>query len=126
MGYKNQNQPIWINLMSFSKRLSALRKKRGLTQHNMAEMAGVHVSQIRRYEAGGSQPSLEALRNLAMALNISADVLLFDEDERAPTDDWQLQFEALSKFTDKEKEVAKAVIESLILRHTAERFAKVG
>lgn len=112
--------------MSFSKRLSALRKKRGLTQHNMAEMAGVHVSQIRRYEAGGSQPSLEALRNLAMALNISADVLLFDEDERAPTDDWQLQFEALSKFTDKEKEVAKAVIESLILRHTAERFAKVG
>jgi hypothetical protein len=58
-----------------------------------------------------------------MAFNISADVLLFDKDERDPPEDWRLQFEALSKFTDKEKEVAKAVIDSLILRHTAERFS---
>lgn len=36
----------------------------------------------------------------------------------------KLQFEALQKFTPEEKQVAKAVLESLILKHDAQRFSR--
>jgi len=43
--------------MSFSQNLADLRRKRGLTQQVMADMLGIHVSQIKRYEKGTSQPT---------------------------------------------------------------------
>ncbi len=42
----------------------------------------VHVAQIRRYEAGDSQPTLDVIRKLAIALSASAYMLVFDKDER--------------------------------------------
>ncbi len=126
MIYKPDSQWTWDFLMSFAKRLAALRKEHNLTQRQMAEMAGVHVSQIRRYEAGGAQPTLTVIRNIAVGLHISTDELAFDDGERDPPDDWKLQFEALSQFKAKEREVAKAVIDGLILRHMADRFSQTG
>lgn len=58
---------------NFGNRLAELRKQRGLTQQAVAAASGAHVTQIRRYEAGTSQPTLDVLRNLGLALNTSAD-----------------------------------------------------
>ncbi len=89
----------------------------------MAEAAGIHVSQLKRYEAGTSQPTLDVIRKLAIALSVSADLLLFDKDERGPDDELRLQFEAMSRFSKEEKKVAKAVLEGLILKHEAARWS---
>ncbi len=42
--------------VDFAHRLAAVRKDKGLTQQAVADRGGVHVSQIRRYEAGTPQP----------------------------------------------------------------------
>lgn len=111
--------------MSFAKRLVSLRKVNQMTQQQMASAAQVHVSQIRRYEAGESQPTLEVLRNIAMALHISADMLVFNDDERGPhSDELKLFFEAVDQFSEQEQEIAKVLIESLIIRQTASRYTK--
>lgn len=110
--------------MGFPERLAALRKERGMTQLVLSEAAGVNVSQIRRYEGGSSQPTLEVLRKLAIALSVSADVLLFDLDERGPDDDLRLQFEAVSRLDPDEKMVIKEVVESMIIRHDAGRWIR--
>lgn len=112
--------------MDFAARLADLRKERGLTQQALADDVGIHVSQIRRYESGGSQPTLDALRNLAVALSVSTDALVFDEDERGPSDDLRLQFEAASKLDDESKAVVKALIEGVLLRHEARRWASAS
>lgn len=52
------------------------------------------------------------------------DNMVFEEEERGPPDELRLQFEAISEFTPEEKEVARTVLESLILRHTANRFSR--
>jgi transcriptional regulator with XRE-family HTH domain len=111
-------------LMGFDKRMVSLRKQRGLTQQALAEKAEMHVVQIRRYETNASQPSIEAIKKLATALGISTDALLFEEGERGPDDELRLQFEALKHFSPEEKQVAKAVLESLILKHDAQRFSR--
>src|SRR5882724_333781 len=91
--------------LNFPLHLVALRKDRGLTQQALAGMVEMHISQIRRYESGQSQPTLDAIRKLAVSLSVSADMLLFAQDERGPDDDLKLQFEAVSRLNPEEKNV---------------------
>jgi len=112
--------------MEFSERLTVLRKERGLIEKVLSEQVGVHVTQIQRYENGHIQPTLDVLRRLAIALSVSADILVFDQDERGPDDDLRLQFEAMSQFSQEEKQVAIAVIEGLILKHDSQRFHRAS
>ncbi len=62
--------------------------------------------------------------HLAQALHVSLDNMVFEEGERGPPDELRLQFEAISQFTPEEKEVARTVLESLILRHAVNRFSR--
>ena len=110
--------------LTFNQRLAALRKERGLTQQALADAVGMHISQIRRYESGQSQPTLDAIRKMAVALSVSADMLLFEKDERGPDEDLKLQFEAVSRLDAEEKRVIRSVIESMILRHEARRWSQ--
>lgn len=112
---------IWA--VNFPEHLAALRKQKGLTQQQLAERIGVHVVQLRRYEAGSSQPTLDVIRAMALALGISADELLFDKDERGPSDDLKLQFEAVSKFDPESKKVVQQVLDSMILQQEARRWS---
>jgi transcriptional regulator with XRE-family HTH domain len=110
--------------MDFSQRLAATRKARGLTQDALADAAGINVSQVRRYEGGTSQPSLEVLRKLAVALSVSADELLFDSAERGPDQALRLQFEAASRLPPHDKDLVREVVESIIIRHDANRWIR--
>lgn len=115
----------WM-FMNFPKRLSIIRKKRGLTQQAMANTAGIHVSQYKRYEAGASQPTLDVYRKMILALNVSSDMMLFDENERGPVNDEDLllQFEAVSKLDSREKEIVKELIDGILLKHDAKRWSQ--
>jgi transcriptional regulator with XRE-family HTH domain len=103
----------------FAARLAAARRHQGPTQQAVADRAGVHVTNIRRYEAGKAAPTVHILRNLATALNISADALLFDPGQRGPQDDLALRLEAISRLDPDEKAAILALIESMLLRHQA-------
>ena len=93
--------------MLFPKQLVALRKKRGYTQQMLADKIGIHVTQIKRYEAGAAQPTLEVFRKIGVALNVSADTMLFDGDERGPDDELRLQFEAISGLTPRKSRLSE-------------------
>lgn len=108
---------LWFLPMHFPSRLIQVRKALGLTQQGLSDAAELHVNQIRRYEAGTAQPTLDALIRLAKVLHIGLDDLVFGEDERGPDDDLRLQFEALSAMSQEEKQVAKAVLEAIIVKN---------
>ncbi len=59
-----------------------------------------------------------------MALRVSADALLFEEDERGPGDAMRLQFEALSRLDNRELEVVREVLEGLLIKHDAEQWMR--
>lgn len=85
------------------------------------------VQQIKRYEAGSAQPTAEALKKLALALHASTDFLLFEEGEREPDDDMKLRFEAIAAMRPEEQEVAKAVLDAIIVKsQVAGALARVG
>ena len=120
------NNHVWIS-MEFPERLVTLRKDRQLTQRELAERVQVHITQIQRYESGSTQPTLDIIRKLATTLAVSADDLIFGEGNREPIDELKLQFEALSQFDEEDRNIARAVLESLILKHNAKRaFVNTG
>jgi len=60
------------------------------------------------------------------ALSVTADELIFDENECGPQNGLRLQFEAVSKFSADEKRVIKSVLEGLILKHEAKRWSSAS
>jgi transcriptional regulator with XRE-family HTH domain len=115
-----------VATVEFPQRLAGLRKQHSLTQAQLAERIGMHVVQLRRYEAGTSQPTLDVIRKLSTALQVSADMLLFGKDERGPDEDLRLQFEAVSRFDEEEKRVVQSLLEGMILKHEARRWQTVS
>jgi transcriptional regulator with XRE-family HTH domain len=60
----------------FGKRLRELRKKRGVSQEKLAEMADLHRNYVGVLERGGQYASLDAICKLAHALKVKpADLL---------------------------------------------------
>jgi len=115
---------LFILPMSFPERLSSLRKQINFTQQQMADKIGMHVSQLKRYESGASQPTIDVFRRIALALNVSADMLLFEPDERGPDERLKLQFEAVSKLDDKEREAVETMIAGVLHMHDAKRWTQ--
>lgn len=112
--------------MEFGQRLARARKAKSTTQQALADASGIHVTQIRRYEGGKSQPTADVVRRLALGLSVSADVLLFDEDERGPSDDFKLLFEAVARLDDDERRTLREVIEGMLIKHEAKRWSSTA
>lgn len=115
--------------MSFGKNLSRFRKEKGLTQEGLVRKSGVAISQIRRYEADKSSPTLEVITRLAKTLGISIDELVFDKDKGIAASrlmDRELleQFEMISVLEEGEKQAVKKILEGVIVKHQVEKIMK--
>lgn len=69
-----------------------------------------------------AQPSLDAIKKIAIGLHVSTDFLLFEEHERGPSDDLALQLEAISQMPEGEQMVIREVLESLIIKYQSRRW----
>ncbi len=112
-----------LTTMSIAQRLVPLRKQKGLTQQALADAIGLHITQIKRYEAGSSQPSLEALKKIAQTLRVTTDSLIFEPEELEPDTDLRLQFKAISNMPEEERQIVKQLLEGMIIKYEAERWS---
>ncbi len=92
----------------------------------MADAAQLHINQIRRYETGSAQPTLEGLIKLVKALHVSLDKLVFDGQERGPGDNMKLLFEAVERFSDEEQAIIRELLEGMIVKYESRRWTKTG
>lgn len=69
-------------MINFGKKVKLLRKERGLTQKQLADMVGVAVSAISAYEAGNRYPTYSGLVSLARIFHVSTDYFLGIENTR--------------------------------------------
>ncbi len=82
--------------MLFGDRLLEVRKKKKISQDQLAKAVGAHAPVIGRYERGEVKPSIEMAAKLAQALSISLDYLVGSTD-------MELEKELLSKVIDIQK-----------------------
>lgn len=65
----------------FEHRLLEARKKKGLTQKQVAEKAGIHVASYSAYENNHKTPPADVLSNIADVLDVSLDWLMGRSEE---------------------------------------------
>ena len=70
-------------------------------------------------EAGRSMPSAEVIKKVALAFSVTTDELIFDKHERAPDQNLQLAFEAVSNMGEEDQQTIMSLIEGMILKHQA-------
>lgn len=68
----------------FGKRLAELRKKKGLSQYELAELLRMTRGQIANYEQGKRQPAFEILKIFADYFSVSTDYLVGHTDDPTP------------------------------------------
>ena len=67
-----------LNYKLVGQRIRAIRKKQGMTQERLAELAEISPQHCSGIETGAAKVSLPALVKIANALNASMDELLLD------------------------------------------------
>ncbi|MCF6264582.1 MAG: helix-turn-helix transcriptional regulator [Xanthomonadales bacterium] len=110
--------------MSFPTRFIRLRKEHKLTQQEMADTMGMHITQVKRYEARQAQPSVEILKKIATAFHTTSDSLIFEDGERDLPNQLQLKFEAVSQMSENDQHIIQALIDGMILKYTANQLAR--
>ncbi len=120
----SQSTHMVFKHMPFSDRLCDLRKQRGFTQEALANLIGITKTQVYRYETGSSQPSLDVIKKIAIALSVTSDQLVFEENERQPDDSLALLMEGVSRLDPDEKHVLKELVEGILLKHEARRLVQ--
>ena len=109
-------------MKDFAGRLRMIREARGLSQRELAEVLGIHVMQINRYERGLTTPSATTILQMASVLQVTTDELLAGEKKalRPPEiRDIRLleRFRALDDMPREEREVVVHVVDAIIAKH---------
>lgn len=66
--------------MDFGSIVSELRKKKGISQTDLANQLGIHKNVLGRYERNEVLPSIEIARKIADILDVSLDYLTGKQD----------------------------------------------
>ena len=66
--------------MEFHEKLQELRKQKGLTQEELAEVLYVSRSAVSKWESGRGYPNIDSLRALAKFFSVTVDELLSGDE----------------------------------------------
>lgn len=89
--------------MTIAERIRLYRQQKGFSQSELAELSGVNNKSLSRYELGTSIPPADALKNIADALGVSADVLLSDDKISIKDKELLKRFEVIQEMTGDDK-----------------------
>jgi len=101
--------------MLFGDRLTDIRKKKKISQDELAKKIGVHAPVIGRYERGEVKPSIEVAMNIAEALDVSLDYLVGSTDSQLEKNIVN-RIQNIQKLTDEDKGHLFALMDAFLLK----------
>jgi len=121
MLYETETLDMAENITGFAERLRSLRKQKNLSQTELGQLAELHYTHIGRYERGTSRPSVDTLKRLADALDVSSDYLLegaSDEAAKAKFEERELlrQFQEVEQIPEEDKKVVKTLLDAFLIK----------
>ena len=99
--------------MLFGERLLSTRKKKKISQDELAKQIGVHAPVIGRYERDEVKPSIETAFKIAKALEVSLDYLVGNTDLELDTEILK-RVEDVSKLSNDNKKHIYILLDALI------------
>lgn len=110
-----------VEELTLGEKITLLRNRKKLSKKELSTKTGIHWTNISKYEHNRSTPSVDILKKIAVALDASADYLLFGK--RVP-DMVDKELLLLSEKVDQLPENDRAFIKNMI-RSSLDRFLKM-
>jgi len=116
MAISNDERDFFI---SFGERLAQLRRAKGLTQVQLADLLAVSQQAVTAYESGQRRVPISTLPLLARTLSITVEELIGapakrSNSKRGPAPKLQQQLEQLSRLPKDKQRLVSQVIESVL------------
>lgn len=73
----------------FGDNLKQLRELKQLTQNELADLIGIHATHLSKYERNLASPSVEVVKKLTEALDVTADQLIYGDAKQKAKDKLQ-------------------------------------
>jgi len=67
----------------FGDNLKSIRETKGFTQNELAEAVSIHVVQLSKYERNLASPSVEVVKRISEALEVTADELIYGDAKQS-------------------------------------------
>lgn len=116
--------------MKLPEKIKELRKKKNLSQQELADIVGLHLTHMSRIENGHNEPSLEVLRKLMDIFEVSADFLLNDDLEsyEVKIKDKSLaeRIRLLDSLDEKNREALLQVIDNMLTNQRMKQLLATG
>ncbi len=114
-------RPAMKEAPMFGQRLAALRKSKGLSQTQLAELMGTTRKMVDYYERRAVNPALDVIQRAAQALEVSMAELLGSESKAergkpGPTPQLQLRFERIKRLPRKDQEFVIRFLDTVLER----------
>ncbi|MDH5395138.1 MAG: helix-turn-helix domain-containing protein [Gammaproteobacteria bacterium] len=98
--------------MSFGDNVKRLRRDKGLTQQQLADMCDIRMGQISKIERNSTDPKLSTINQIMKALGCTANSLFLDEDTADINGIMLAALERIGNLPDKNKEHLIDVIDN--------------
>ena len=113
--------------MTVGEKIRRLRKQKKLSQEALAGEAGINSNHLSRLERGLFKPSIEVLKKLAQALEVSVDSLLSEEDEDRPevtikNKELSERIRMIDQLDPEDQQAVVRVIDSMLTKHRMQKL----
>lgn len=107
--------------MRLGDKIKMLRKNKKWSQAELAERIGVHVTHISRLETERYTPSLEMLKKLAAAFEVTTDYLVFEDMENIGPINFKdktlyEKMKLIDELEEKDRTVIQGVIDAFLVK----------
>ena len=99
--------------MLFGERLTMVRKKKRISQDELAKAIGVHAPVIGRYERDEVKPSVEVAAKIAQSLGVSLDYLTGNSDLELDADVIK-KIQEIQKLPEKDRDHLFYVVDNIL------------
>ena len=101
-----------MDYYTLGQRIRYYRKKQGLSQEQLAEKVNISTTHMSHIETGNTKLSLQVFADLAEALQVSVDSLLYDVNANSKQQAYQEITDILDQCTPAQAQALKEIISS--------------
>lgn len=110
---QNSDFTLYLEHMSFAERLIEVRKKRGMSQEELAQKLGTQGPAIGRYERDIAKPTIEVASKLAKILGVSLDYLVGNTELEMDSETMK-RIQEVDKLSVEEKKMVYSFLDAFI------------
>ncbi|MCT9356980.1 helix-turn-helix transcriptional regulator [Acinetobacter baumannii] len=110
--------------MGISTNIKRLCRELNINQKELAKLASLPASTISSALKEGSDPRASTIKKIAIALGVSSDMLLFDDEELGTNGDLKILFREVERFEGKEREQLKDMLKMMIVHNKSKELMR--